>query len=438
MRARNVSDYGIMFILAVAVGVAAGVCAAILKSSIAAVTSWLTSGLRLAGANWQLLVIPAAGIVLTGILLRYVLRVDVTHGTEKILRQLKAHDYFIRAKVIVAPMLGAIVTLGMGGSAGAEGPIAYTGGAIGSNSARLFGLNRNLERVLLGCGAAAGIAGIFKSPLGGFLFALEVLRIKTTTWSTVALLTASLTAAATAYVLSGFTFDLGAGGVHLYRPDLFGWYCLLGVTCGLYSYYYSHVMSLMSRRYGKISNPWLRNLAGGAVLAACLFIFPVLYGEGYEVMGRVMDNDSYSIGNGSMFEGLSHTWQLALVATGVWLAKPWACSASNSAGGVAGDFAPTLFAGCFVGLTFSLVLGNLGIPLPEADFAYLGMGAVMAGAIRAPLMALFISLEMAACFAMFWPMLIVTSLSFFVVRLCTPHAFYSLKSQPKDFPDGSV
>lgn len=433
-RAGHVSDYAMMFFLAAVVGLLSGGCAYLLKCMIGGVTHWMTQGMKLASANWQLLVIPVLGIVLTGIFVRYVVRLDITQGTDKLLRQLKTKDYFIRARVMIAPMLGSVITLGLGGSAGAEGPIAYTGAAIGSNSARLFGLKPDLQRTLLGCGAGAGIAGIFKSPIGGFLFTIEVLRLKLTTSGVVALLVASVTAGLTAYVLSGCNFDLGYGGMMDYRGDLLGWYILLGLICGAYGVYYSRVMDLMSHNYGRIRNPWLRNLSGGIVLAVSLFLFPSLYGEGYGVMGRVLGGDPDSIVAGSLFYGFDGAWQLVLVAVGIWLLKPWAASASNSAGGVAGDFAPTLFAGCMVGACFALAMQNVGYDLPMAQFAYLGMGAVMAGAIRAPLMALFITVEMTATFSLLWPMFIVTSIAFGMVRLLSPGDFYSLRPRPRKYP----
>ncbi|MGM9852824.1 MAG: chloride channel protein [Muribaculaceae bacterium] len=433
-RRRNISRYSVMFILAVAVGFVTGMCAVLLKKGIALVSHLVTAGVTMAHENWQLLVFPVIGIVLTGIFVRYVVRLDITKGTNKMLKQLKVHDYVIRARVMVSPMIGAMLTLGFGGSAGSEGPIAYTGGAIGSNAARLFGLRPELQRVLLGCGAAAGIAGIFKSPIGGFLFALEVLRISMTTSAVVALLTASVTAGATAYVMSGYTFDMAFAGTHVYQSHLLPWYCLLGIVCGLYGYYYSHVMDRMDRGFRRISNPWLRNVIGGGILALCVFSFPALYGEGYGVMAQILGGDVTKLVEGSIFRDFGGLWLTVGAAAAICLVKPFACSSTNSSGGVAGDFAPTLFAGCMVGLLYALVLNYWGIDIPLTDFAYLGMGAVMAGAIRAPLMALFIVLEMTATFTLFWPMLIVTALSYFVVRLCTPDDFYTLRPRPRYYP----
>ena len=193
-------------------------------------------------------------------------------------------------------------------------------------------------------------------------------------------------------------------------------------------------MDRMDRGFRRISNPWLRNVIGGAILALCVFSFPVLYGEGYGVMAQILGGDVSKLVEGSIFRDFGGLWLTVGAAAAICLVKPFACSSTNSSGGVAGDFAPTLFAGCMVGLLYALVLNYWGIDIPLTDFAYLGMGAVMAGAIRAPLMALFIVLEMTATFTLFWPMLIVTALSYFVVRLCTPDDFYTLRPRPRYYP----
>lgn len=419
-----------MYILAVAVGLVAGVCACVLKGGIVLVSRVVTAVVTVAGQNRWAAVFSLTGIVLTGLFVRYVVKMDITKGTNKMLRQIKQRNYFIRARVMVSPMIGAMLTLGMGGSAGAEGPIAYTGGAIGSNTARLFGLRGELQRVLLGCGAAAGIAGIFKSPIGGFLYALEVLRISMTTSAVVALLTSSITAGTTAYVLSGYTFNLAVDGSLVYRPSLLPWYCLLGVVCGLYAFYYSHVMDRMDRGFRRITVAWLRNVVGGMVLSLCVFALAPLYGEGFGVVRSILGGDVSVLADGDVTA-------IVMTAAAICLAKPFACAATNSAGGVGGDFAPTLFAGCVAGALYALLLRRWGVDIPVADFAYLGMGAVMAGAIRAPLMAMFITLEMSAAFTLFWPMLIVTALSYFVVRLCTPEDFYTLRPRPGRYPGSS-
>lgn len=380
------------------------------------VQKWLHPG----QVNWLYILIPVAGILLTGIFVRYVVRLDITHGINKVLAKLRQHIYNIKARVMLAPMIASTITLGLGGSAGSEGPIATTGAAIGSNFARIFGMSKRHMMIMIGCGAGAGIAGIFKSPLGGFLFTLEVMRLELTTVSVITLLASTITAAMTAYIFSGCTIDLLFAGEHPFDPALTPIYICLGIFCGIYSLYYSQIMKFMEGRYSKISNPWHRNITGGAVLGISLFLFPAMYGEGYGVMAKLLAGDYSTLTLSSPWHSFSPDALTIIAVCGGMLAlKCFATSASNSAGGVAGDFAPTLFAGSIAGLFFALGVNHLfpGADLPVSDCVFVAMGGVMAGAIRAPLMAIFLTVEMTGCYTLFLPVLIVCLISFGVVRL---------------------
>ncbi len=426
-RERHISDNAAAFIVATVTGLAAGTGAFVLKWMVASVTRFLTHGLRLDGANWIFLLIPVAGIILTGIYVRYILRDDITHGVSKLMADLRKRIYKLRLHLTYSPLIASTLTLGFGGSAGSEGPIAYAGAAMGSNLARLARFSPQLMMIMVGCGAGAGIAGIFKAPVGGFLFTLEVLRMELTTVSVIALFTACIVAGMTAFALSGFTYDLNFPGVHLFEPSMSGWYVALGIFCGLYALYYSAMMRRMQHVYGSVRSPWLRNLAGGAVLALSIFLFPSLYGGGYGVMGHLLCGEHSAITAGSLFYGIApDAWALIIVAGAILLVKTFACSASNSAGGVAGDFAPTLFAGCIAGLFFALTVNKIfDAGLPVSHFAFVAMAGVMAGIVRAPLMALFLAVEMTGCETLFLPALIVAGISFGVVKLSTRADFYA-------------
>lgn len=420
-RKMHLKDNTAAFIIATVTGIIVGFAAFLLKWMIGGVTHLLTQKMHLAGANWFFLLIPIIGILLTGIYVRYILRDDITHCVSKLMAKLKKKIYKLRFHLTYAPLIGSTLTLGFGGSAGSEGPIAYAGAAVGSNMARLMRFSPELMMIMVGCGAGAGIAGIFKAPIGGFLFTLEVLRMQLTTVSVIALLTSSIVAGMTAFALSGFTYDLAFPGVHLFEPEMSIWYLVLGVVCGLYALYYSTMMSRMERVYDHIKSPWLKNLAGCVVLAVSIFLFPSLYGEGYDVMGMLLQGQHHAITDGSMFYSIDpDTWGIILVCAGIMLLKTFACSASNSAGGVAGDFAPTLFAGCIVGLFFGLIVNEtFSANLPVSHFAFVAMAGVMTGIVRAPLMALFLVVEMSGCQTLFLPALIVTGISFGIVKLVT-------------------
>lgn len=429
-RRRNLSDKAFVFILATGVGLLSGFGAFLLKRMVAGVSHLLTHALRAGGANWQLLLIPLAGIVLTGILCRYVLKARLAHGVSQLMKSLSQKIYKLKSNILYGPMLASTITLGFGGSAGSEGPIAYTGAAIGSRVAQLFRLSPHSMMIMVGCGAGAGIAGIFKSPLGGALFTLEVLRMPMTTFSVMVLLVTAVTAAMTAFVLSGCTLDIPFDQCVAFDPGLLPYVLALGLFCGFYSLYYTFVMKKISQMLNSLRNPWVRNTAGGGILALLVFCFPALYGEGYGVIGKVINGDFNAILADSMFAGMGGgSEMLMLVAGATLMVKCFATSATNSGGGVSGDFAPTLFAGCMGGFFFASLLNQLfGLHLPEAHFAFFAMAGVMAGAIRAPLMAMFLTCEMGAAYSFFLPLMLTAAISFGIVRLFTADSFFTWRS----------
>lgn len=414
------------FIVATVIGLLTGACAAMLKIMIGYCAKWVTGWMRPEGFNWWLLAIPLTGILLTGIYQRYVLKHNVEHGVEKVVADLTAKNYRLGKFWIYAPMIASTFTLGFGGSAGSEGPIATTGAAIGSNVGRKLGLSSDVLMVMVGCGAGAGIAGIFKAPIGGTLFTLEVLKLEITTMSVMALLLACTVSALTAYVLSGCTVDLSFIQTGHLDSNMIWVVVALGLFCGFYSTYYSLVMTTMRKNYDRIRNAWWRNIASGAMLSVILLMFPAMYGEGYGIMGKVINGDPTSM---TLYSDVA-AWlpagaMLTLLSLFIILAKPWATSASNSGGGVAGDFAPTLFAGCFAGFFFGSALKVwFDVDVPVSTLAFIGMAGVMAGAIRAPFMALFLTTEMTNAFALFLPLFAVCAISYGVVRLFRSADYY--------------
>ncbi len=414
------------FIVATVIGLLTGACAALLKIMIGYCAKWVTGWMHPEGFNWWLLAIPLAGILLTGIYQRYILKHNVEHGVEKVVSDLADKKYRLGKFWIYAPMIASTFTLGFGGSAGSEGPIATTGAAIGSNVGRKLGLSSDVLMVMVGCGAGAGIAGIFKAPIGGMLFTLEVLKLEITTMSVMALLLACTVSALTAYVLSGCTVDLSFIQTGHLDGNMVWVVIALGLFCGFYSTYYSLVMTSMRRTYERIRNPWWRNIASGLILSVILLMFPAMYGEGYGMMGKVINGDPMQM---SLYSDVA-AWLpagavLTLLSLFIILAKPWATSASNSGGGVAGDFAPTLFAGCFAGFFFASALKVwLDVDVPVSTLAFIGMAGVMAGAIRAPFMALFLTAEMTNAFALILPLFAVCAISYGVVRLFRSADYY--------------
>lgn len=426
---RHIERRPLAFIIATVIGLLAGFGAFLLKRMIGWLSTALTSGLNVVGPDWLLIVLPVIGIPLTGIICRYIFRSNPAHGVRRLMDALKAHDYRRPPQLMFSPLIASTVTLGFGGSAGSEGPIASAGAAIGSNMARAFRLDSHVMMIMVGCGAGAGIAGIFKAPLGGALFTLEVLHMSLTTFTVMVLLVSTLTAGMTAFLLSGCTVDIAIDHVNGFDSSLIGWVMLLGVVCGLYSLYYSYIMKSVEHLLTAIVNPWVRNILAGLALGLMLFLFPALYGEGYGVVGHLINGEYSALTVDSIFAGLgSGPWLMVAVAVGIVALKCFATSTTNSGGGVSGDFAPTLFAGAVMGYLFAVganLLFDAELPVPL--FAYLGLAGVMAGAIRAPLMAIFLTAEMTGAYGLLLPLMIAGAISFGIVRLFTADDFYAFR-----------
>ena len=415
------SPMGLM-LSAFAVGLLAGTAAWGLKRMIGAVSHLMTDHLSALHANWAFLLLPVIGILLAAVFQRYVLHREIYHGVDRLNRGLKTGKNRIPLSLTVTPMIASTFTLGFGGSAGSEGPIAYTGAAIGSNVGKILGMSPTMMKVMVACGASAGIAGIFKAPIGGAFFALECLAVEMVSVSIIALMIASVTAGLMAYVLSGCTPDIYFTCVTAFDMHWLPWVGALGVFCGLYSVYYQKIMVRMQAFYAAMRNHWLKNLLAGGIIGAAVFLFPALYGEGYGFISSMLADKTDAITPFSLFAGDSaDTTLVLLMLGGMMLVKAFATSAATSGGGVAGDFAPSLFAGCITGYFFAVSVNALfGLALPESYFAFFGMGAVMAATQRAPFMAIFLTVEMGAAFPLLLPVVIVSTVSYFTLRLLWP------------------
>lgn len=395
-RNAHIPDYPFMVFLAVVVGVLAGIASWFFRWIIGVVADIFISRVDDGRINWWLLFIPVAGILATGIFTRYIVRTNLLHGTGQLIANLKEKAYRLRRNITFSPMVGGTITLGMGGTSGSEGPIAVTGAAIGSNVAQVLGLSPERTKILLACGASAGIAGIFMSPIGGLMFSLELLGVQLATLPVMAVTVACLSAFGIVFICRGFIFD------HTYSPAAdfdytYIWAVLgLAVFCGLYCIYYNYVCGRMDRWYKRISSPWLSNITGGLTIGAMLVLFPALYGVGYPVIGKIIHGDYTVLSHGSVLLGaVDGTWGLALCAVCILALKCWGVGATNNSGGVGGDFSPTLFAGAIAGWLYATVCNSVfGVDLPVSVFAFLGMACVMSAAIEAPLMTIFIVMDL--------------------------------------------
>lgn len=397
-------------------GVAIGVAAWLLKWLVGVITSAVTGDIDLTRTNFWLIISGVAGILLTVVMVKYIIREPLEHSTERIKDVIGPQGTgVIPSKVMFAPIVASSITLGFGGSAGSEGPIAYTGAAIGSNMGRWFGLSRDQLVMCTACGAGAGIAAIFKSPMGGMFFTLEVLRMQIGLVPLLMLAAMCIISSMTAFLLSGETPDMTLWTHPLMPFDKLPMILLLGLFCGIYGAYYVKTGAITQRLFTRVKtkNVWIGAVTSGLLLGLLLFLFPSLYGEGYGILGKIANGDVHDVISGSIMTLFSNgKYLLPLTLMGVMLVKSIAAYASNSGGGVAGDFAPTLFAGGIAGVLFSQ-LSSMPMPLAVVS----GMGALMAAATRAPLMAIFITVEMTTQQQLLLPVSIAAGIAYWVSSL---------------------
>lgn len=427
----TMSDFVFLLWLSVVVGIFAGFGAHIFNRLISIVTDIFTMHVKPDKINWWLIPVPVVGIVLSGIYTRYVVRTNLTHGVTRLLHSIYKGDYYIKRNIIYSPIIGGTITLGLGGSAGSEGPIAYSGAAMGSNLGRWLQLRQPLVKVLVGCGAAAGISGIFLSPVGGLLFTLEFLKMEIGTLSILAVMLSSLVSYGMVFICNGFTASSAFTPPVLPEASQFGAVLLLGLFCGLYSLYYSKVINITDSYFIKIKNPWLRNIGGGLVIGVSLLLFPSLYGVGYPVMSDLIQSHFEDLASGNILNGLNMgKWGLMIIAACILIIKCWACGSCNASGGVSSDFAPTMYAGAVAGFLFSLFSNTVfHTHLPIPAFTLLGMAAVMAGCVEAPMMTIFIVLNLGMDFRFSLAIILAVYVSYIVVRVCSHIRGYDSKME---------
>ena len=428
-RATHVSERMFVLILAFFVGLLAAVAAFVLHWLINQIVALLTGGFDAASFNLLYLVYPVVGIFITMLFVRYVVKDNISHGITRILYAISQNRSRLRVHNTWSSVIASAITIGFGGSVGAEAPIVLTGSAIGSNLGKLFRLDSRTLMLLVGCGAAGAIAGIFKAPIAGLVFTLEVLMIDLTMASLMPILVSCVTATCFTYIFSGdaalFTFHLD----DFWTVDRIPACVLLGVFCGLVSLYFIRTMGFCEDIFARLKkHPYAKLILGGSVLSLLIFLFPSLFGEGYNSINLLLnghgEEDWSQILNNSLFAGQENL--LVLYIALVLLTKVFATSATNGGGGCGGTFAPSLFIGCFSGFLFSRLwnIYELGVHVPEKNFALMGMAGVMSGVMHAPLTGIFLIAELTGGYSLFLPLMIVSVCSYLTIIIFEPHSIY--------------
>ena len=416
---RHLTPKQLIFTLALLVGVGSAIAAWVLKTLIEEIALLLTSHFDVTSANRLYLVYPVVGIFLCVMFVKFIVRDDTSHGVTKILYALSRRQGDIRSHNCWSSVIASSLTIGFGGSVGAESPIVLTGSAIGSLLGRQFRVDHKTMMLLIGCGASGAIAGIFKAPIAGLMFTLDVLMVDLTMASLLPLLVSCLTATCITYTLAGtspmFSFELTDPFIVRRVPTAL----LLGVTCGLVSLYFTRVMNSFEQVFGKLRHPAARLALGGVVLAVLIYFFPPLYGEGYGTISLLLSGDAHAseVMNNSFFYG--HETSLVTYLVLIILVKVFATTATNGGGGCGGTFAPSLFLGCIAGYVFS-ALWNIqtpfGITVPSTNYALLGMAGVMSGVFHAPMTGVFLI-----------PLMIVSVCSYITIHTFEPHSIYAMR-----------
>lgn len=441
-RTAHIKDRQFMLLLALLIGVLTALAGVLLKWLIGQIEHLLTNHFSITGANWPYLVYPVVGIFITGLFVRYVVRDDIGHGITKILYAIARKKSYIKAHNMWSSVVASGITIGFGGSVGAEAPIVLTGSAIGSNLGQLFHLDSKKMMLLVGCGAAGAVSGVFKAPIAGLVFTLEVLMIDFTLGSLLPLLVSCVTAAAVTFALSGtdnlFEFHL----TNAFSISRVPAYLLLGVFCGLLSLYFTRVMNWLEDQFRRIRKPWQRLMIAGPILSILIFLFPSLYGEGYSMIRLLLNGQGQADWNqvleGSFFYHTPHL--LLLYLAGIIVFKVFATTATNSGGGCGGTFAPSLFMGCVSGFLFASLWNMIPAtlnsqpstlsflaPVPENNFSLLGMAGLMSGVMHAPLTGIFLIAELTGGYGLFLPLMIVAVASYLTIILFEPHSIYTMR-----------
>ncbi len=418
----------LVYVLSFIIGLLSAIAAALLKYSIHYIHQLLVDGITTESGRILFLAYPLIGMFLTFIFVKYVVRDNISHGISRVLFSISRKKSLLRTHNTWSSIVASTLTIGFGGSVGAEAPIVLTGSSIGSVIGRFFNLNYKNITLLIGCGAAGAVSGIFKAPIAGIVFTLEILMLDLTTSSIVPLMISSVTAATVAYFLMGnkvlFTFNI-IGGFNISNIP---WYLVLGIISGLISLYFSKMTLFLEGSYDKIKNSYLRLILGGTILGGLIYLFPPFYGEGYETIMSLLQGNADLLSN-SIFGHFSGSFVvITLFMAGLVLLKVIASSSTNGAGGIGGIFAPTLFIGGINGyLVASMLKKFMHIDIPDNRFVLVGMAGMMAGVMHAPLTAIFLIAEITGGYNLLIPLIITSTAAFITTRSFEKHSIYHVQ-----------
>lgn len=434
-RLRHMSERGYVLLLAVVVGLLSGLAAVALKTVVhySGVLVTRVGALTPLGGNVMMLVFPLVGIALTVLFVRYIVRGDIGHGLPSVLLAISRNEGRLPAKNMYTSLIASTLTVAFGGSVGLEAPIASTGSAIGSNIGRWMRLSPKSVRILLGCGAAGAIAGIFKAPFAGIMFVLEVFMFDLSATTALPLLISALVSATVAYFLMGTDVQFHFEVTQQFGLSQLPFYVVLGVFCALVSVYFLRTTDRVEQLFARLKSPWVKVLAGGLVLGVLIYLFPPLYGEGYGMLTQLLHGDSNSLFVNTVYGSWSDNVLVLMLVLFLLIAlKAVATAATIGSGGVGGTFGPSLIVGGLSGYFVAMVCNQMGLPEQDtANFALVGMAAVMTGVMHAPFMATFLIADITGGYQLLVPLMVASAVTYLCVSPFERHSIYARKLAEK-------
>lgn len=431
-REKYIGENSFIIILSLLVGILSGIAAYIMKFFIHQIQHFVV-GLTQNSVNFWYLGLPMFGILLAALFVKYVVKDDISHGVTKILYAISQHKAIIKLHNTWSSIVASSLTIGFGGSVGAEAPVVLTGSAIGSNLGRFFHLDQKTLMLLVGCGASGAIAGIFKAPIAGVAFTLEVLMLDLTMASISPLIISAVSGAAISYFLTNdhraiFYFET----FEPFALDRIPFLVILGVACGLMSLYFVRGTNWAETVFKKINGFWTKLLIGGVSLGVLIFFFPPLYGEGYDSIRALLGGNFEELFSQSLlFNYRDSAWAIIIFIGAMAFLKIFASVFTNGSGGTGGLFAPSLFVGCLTGFLVAFVLRLLGADVPFSNFAFAGMAGIMSGVMHAPLTGIFLIAELTGGYSLFMTLMIVSVISYLTIIVFEPHSIYAMRLAKK-------
>ncbi len=424
---RRLGESRVTLILSLVVGILSGLAAVILKNTVHITHAFLQESLPKESANFLFLALPALGILLTIIFIKFFVKDNIGHGVSRILYSISRQNSKIKSHNTYSSIVSSTLTIGFGGSVGAEAPIVLTGAAIGSNIGKFFRMNYKTLTLLIGCGAAGAIGSIFNAPLAGIVFTLEVLMLDLTTASIIPLLISAVSATTVSYFFLGRDVVFAYEVVRPFQLHNIPYFIFLGVFCGLVSLYFMRMVMRIEKRFSKVTNIYKKWIIGSVALGVLIFVFPPLYGEGYEVLHALLDGKSSVVFENSFLYSFQDNYWLLLIALALLIAvKAIATAVTTGSGGIGGTFAPTLFVGGVSGFFVAKLINKFTcIDVSESNFTLVGMAGMMAGVMHAPLTAIFLIAEITGGYDLFVPLIITSTISFLTIMYFEPHSIYT-------------